>query len=521
MRLMLIDDDRESLESLAECLELEGYEVAQFRDPLAALEDYSPGTYDAIITDINMPRINGIQVLRRVKELDPDAFVIMLTGYADVENSISALNYGAYTFLRKPLKLQELLSTLGKVEGSRKDTIELKKKINEYDRTTEDLDKTYEELQCHVVAVDQVQSMINKIHSAIDLPFILKELVAHVSHLLNCEFSMISFRDEQRRYCQCFSKSKGSHQPGCSVATQCLDGFPLVNWLGSPSTWLDNAPDKNVRDALGKYNINADNIIVTPLMQDSKVLGILAGFSKEGGFSGNDKFMLTMVSSIAVTAIFNNGLITQLKELFETTIESLVKTIDAKDSYTRGHTSRVSQYTLAIGRRLGWSEEKLEEAYIGTLFHDIGKIGIPDHVLNKQGKLTDEEFKLMKSHVTIGYEIIKDVPKLKGVLDFVLCHHERYDGRGYPRGLAGEDIPVEGRVVCVADSFDAMISDRSYRKALPLEKAVDELKRNAGTQFDEKIVEIFIDLLYSGQLGDVYFKCPGPDQKKKEQPAAS
>jgi response regulator RpfG family c-di-GMP phosphodiesterase len=500
MKVLLIDDDRECLESLGGCLEIEGYETLQFVDPALAIESYVPGSVDAIVTDINMPKISGIQVLQRIKSLDPDAYVIMLTGYADVENSISSLNNGAYTLLRKPLRIRDLLATLGEVRDKRREHSKLKKKVQEFDRTTEDLDKTYEELQNHVVAVDQVQSVISKIHAAIDLPYILNEMVAHVSHLLGCNSSMITVLDGDRRYCKCYARGKSSAGLRCSVAAECMDCAPISSWPSSGSTWLDNDPGEDTRRALRQHGIEASNMIVAPLMHGEKSLGTLVGFNKSGGFCGNDKFMLTMVSSIAVTAIFNNGLISQLKELFETTIESLAKTIDAKDSYTSGHTGRVSQYTLAIGRELGWSEEKLNQAYIGTLFHDIGKIGIPDHVLNKKGKLTNEEYELMKGHVTIGYEILKDIPKLKDVLDYVLCHHERWDGRGYPRGLADEQIPLEGRVVCVADSFDAMISNRSYRNALPVAKALDELKRGAGSQFDSRIVEVFIGLLRSGKL---------------------
>ncbi len=496
MRIMLIDDDRECLEALGDCLEIEGYETLQFVDSSLALESYVPGGVDAIVTDINMPGIDGVQVLRTIRQMDPEAFVIMLTGYANMENSISSLNYGAFTFLRKPLQIHDLLKVLDEVRDRRSENTETKKKAREYDRAAEDLDKTYEELQSHVVAVDQIQSVISKIPMAIDLPGILDELVTHVSHLLVCEYSMITFRDGSRHYCQCYSPTNRSPCQQCPLAAKCLDGRLISGWLESGGTWLDNDPGQETRRSLQNLGIDVESMIVTTLKQGDRALGILAGFNKAGGFTGNDKYMLTMASSVAVAAIYNNSLINQLKEQFETTIESLAKTIGAKDSYTRGHTSRVSEYTLAIGRELGWDEEKLKEAYFGTLFHDIGKIGIPDSVLNKNGKLTDEEYELMKSHVTIGCDILKDIPKLKNVLDYVRYHHERWDGHGYSRALAGEQIPLEGRVTCVADSFDAMISSRSYRKAMPVARAIDELQRGAGTQFDARIVEIFIGLLH-------------------------
>jgi response regulator RpfG family c-di-GMP phosphodiesterase len=511
MRVMLIDDDRENLKLLEEFLATKNHEPVSFWDGSAAIDFFTPGCVDVIVTDINMPGIDGIGVLKSIRKKDPEAVVILLTGFADTENSISALNNGAYTMLQKPVKMAEFLDIIKQAESHLEHLAEVRNKANGYDQASEDLDKTFQELQSHVVALDQVQSVIGKIHQSIGLDSIINEILAHLTHLLNCEHGVISFTSENRNFSRSHTRSDLPHSISCNLTSEQVDLVPMREWLDHRTAWIENEPRGGTCQALEIYGIEVRNLLVAPLIRDGKTMGVLAGFNKIGGFTDHDKFMVNMVGSIAVMAIFNNGLIDQLKQLFKSTITSLVKTIDAKDSYTCGHTARVSEYTQLICRKMGWSQIELDQAFTGTQFHDIGKIGIPDHVLNKQGKLTDDEYEMMKGHVRIGYEILKDIPQLEPMLDYVLCHHERWDGRGYPNGLVGEDIPLAGRVVCVADSYDAMRSNRSYRNALSKERAIGELERGAGTQFDPDIVGIFLSLVEAGKVDSVAQEISQPD----------
>ena len=177
------------------------------------------------------------------------------------------------------------------------------------------------------------------------------------------------------------------------------------------------------------------------------------------------------------------------------TIGILRQTVEAKDPYTRGHSDRVSDYSVLIGKKLGLDEKTLHILKIGGLFHDIGKIGIPDSILLKESKLSDEEYSQIKNHPMIGVHMLGDAAIFTDILPIVKHHHERYDGRGYPSQLVGDDIPYVARIAAVADTFDAMTSKRSYRDSLPIDVVRAEIERCSGTQFDPNIAKVFLDIM--------------------------
>lgn len=182
------------------------------------------------------------------------------------------------------------------------------------------------------------------------------------------------------------------------------------------------------------------------------------------------------------------------------TVYALVAAIDAKDSFTFQHSTNVSQYAVLLAQKLGLSRDEIQTARVAGLLHDIGKIGIPESILKKAGKLTDEEYGIMKSHVEKSIEMIHYLPNMNYVIPAVVSHHERYDGKGYPRGIKGEEIPFLGRILAVCDSFDAMISKRAYKEPLSVEYAMGELEKNKGTQFDPKVADAFIELIKEGKV---------------------
>lgn len=181
-------------------------------------------------------------------------------------------------------------------------------------------------------------------------------------------------------------------------------------------------------------------------------------------------------------------------------IETFTGFIDAKDSYTNGHSKRVATYTKLIAEKMGYEGDELDRIYYVALLHDCGKIGVPDSILRKPGRLTDEEFEIIKSHTVHGGEILSHFKSLENAGEGALYHHERYDGKGYPEGKAGEDIPLIARMICVADSFDAMNTNRVYRNKLTKEHIIEELESNKGRQFDPRIADIMLKLIKDGSL---------------------
>ena len=185
----------------------------------------------------------------------------------------------------------------------------------------------------------------------------------------------------------------------------------------------------------------------------------------------------------------------KLEKAYLDSIQTLRYTVEAKDPYTRGHSDRVSEYSVLIGEALSLSDDDIKTLRVGGLFHDIGKIGIPDAILLKESKLTDDEYSEIKNHPSIGAHILCNAEVFKDIIPIVKHHHERYDGRGYPSRLKGEDIPYLARITAVADAFDAMTSKRTYRNSLPLNVVKEEIEKNLGTQFDPEIGKVFLDIL--------------------------
>jgi len=185
----------------------------------------------------------------------------------------------------------------------------------------------------------------------------------------------------------------------------------------------------------------------------------------------------------------------QIEEMSFQMIQTLANAIDAKDTYTKEHSLRVSQYSVALARALGWNERRISRLRYDAMVHDIGKIGIPDDILNKKARLTEEEFEIIQSHTIRGYQIFEKTTAFPTAKLVARHHHERFDGTGYPDHLKGKEIPENARIVCIADAFDAMSSDRCYRKALSIESIREEIEKGAGTEFDPEYAEVFIKLL--------------------------
>lgn len=243
--------------------------------------------------------------------------------------------------------------------------------------------------------------------------------------------------------------------------------------------------------------ISGRSSICVPLKVKDKCIGVLSISDKHSGepFDNSDLDMLGTLASQISIALHNAQLYEDLEASYLSAVRALANSIDAKDAYTRGHSERVASYSMEIGRVMGMNTDEIKNLHIGALLHDIGKIGIAESIINKVSRLTDEEFTEIKTHPSRGASIIEPAKFLKEKVPLIKYHHERYDGKGYPEGLKGEGIPLMARIVCAADSFDAMTSKRAYRDVMPIDEARNELVRCSGTQFDPRVVNAFLEVL--------------------------
>jgi HD-GYP domain-containing protein (c-di-GMP phosphodiesterase class II) len=265
-----------------------------------------------------------------------------------------------------------------------------------------------------------------------------------------------------------------------------------------------------------KVQYASKSFIAVPLKNKNKIIGVLNVNSKKKGrhFSEKELKLLDILSDQAAVAIENIQLYKEMKGMYVGTIKMLAKAIDAKDPYTKGHSERVTKYALEIAREMRIPEKLIRNIEFAALIHDIGKIGIKDSLLSKPSRLSDSEYEQIKKHPSIGEQIIAPIEFLTNIAPLVLYHHENFDGSGYLEGLKGEEIPLGARIINVADSYEAMVSERPYSKNMSQPEAIQELKNNSGEQFDPDVVEAFLRVIERKRQGrfDKYFE--GNDRRE-------
>lgn len=305
-----------------------------------------------------------------------------------------------------------------------------------------------------------------------------------------------------------FLKKSGYQLTGVTNPLQAIEmvknehyDLMLLDFLMSP------IHGDQVVEEIRKFNKDLYILLLTGQKDLAPPLDTIRRLSIQGYCEKSDKFdQLLLLIESAVKSIDQMNVIKdiniklkesqeQLEKAYLESIETLRMTVEAKDVYTRGHSERVAEFSVLIGKKLGLSDEDLKTLKIGGLFHDIGKIGIPDSILLKESKLTDDEYSEIKNHPAIGKHILSNATLFKDIIPIIYHHHEKYNGTGYPERLAGEAIPLFARITAVADTFDAMTSKRSYRNAIPIEIVKEEFVKCSGSQFDPEIASVFLDIL--------------------------
>jgi response regulator RpfG family c-di-GMP phosphodiesterase len=473
--VLVVDDDTSTRTMIVEALKQAQINVLEAGNGLEALEILQNNPCDLIISDIKMPIMSGMELLNKVKIINPGIHVIMITGYGNVDISVSVMKAGAVDFITKPFDIDELLHKI---------SIYLREKAifsEEFKMENVDVLKVKEqmhELSTRIYIYDRIENPKDSNEQIFDE---MVELAIKLTSAENCAILLYDAGNDR-------FNPKVIKSPS----------FELYRHVILPS-------QKNLfREVIRKKEpllLNTEehgkamnSLICVPLMIRKNIFGILTISQKKSGFEFTEKDL-----SYLITLTKRASLNLENKILYESaysnimdTFRSLVTSVQARDNYTQEHSLRVTELAIKTADILNFPPHEVESLKVSGMLHDVGKIAVPDNVLLKPGKLTDEEFTLMKNHPSIGENILKPVLLFDHEIQTIRHHHERWDGRGYPYGLAGYDIPLNARILSVTDTFDAMTNNRPYRKALSKEVAIEELKINCDKQFDKLIVEAFL-----------------------------
>lgn len=332
------------------------------------------------------------------------------------------------------------------------------------------------------------------INSSLDARQVRIQAIEAATTLVGAETGSLLLFDaaSNELYFEVVLGEKGAHLKEIRIpADQGIAGWVLQHEQGVIVNDPGNDP-RFYRAADIKSQFTTKSLLAAPLVVKGKTIGVLEAINKlQGGFDNADLDLLNFLANQVAPAIENASLYAELREVFHETALTLSDALECRDNYTGGHTRRVCDYSLAIGAGLGLSGSDLDKLKLSAILHDIGKIGVPDAILRKTGPLDHDEFLQMQQHTRFGSEILQKVRSMAGVIPGILYHHEKYDGSGYPAALKGDAIPIMARIIAVADTYDAMTTDRPYRQGFSREKALAELRRCSGSQFDATIVEAF------------------------------
>ncbi len=358
-------------------------------------------------------------------------------------------------------------------------------------------------LEKQVIQLKTLIELASLINSSFDQAEIRKRAIEATTKVLNAEAASLLLLDETsgELYFDVATGEKG----GMVKQIRLKKGVGIAGWVaehGDPLIIHDAQSDPRFFKSADKFSgFVTRNIICVPLKSKERIIGVLEGINKKDGpFDNSDLELTETLSNYIAVAIENARLYSELKETFYITAETLTETIELRDPCTGGHTRRVKNYSMIIGRYLGLSKGELENLELAAILHDIGKIGIRDDILLKKGKLSEEEMQKMKMHSIYGSELLQGIKQLKKMLPVIKHHHERYDGAGYPDGLKGDEISLMAKILSVADSFDAMTTHRPYKERISPEAALIQLKQCAGTQFDPEVVEAFLKAFADGAV---------------------
>lgn len=511
LNILVVDDDEVILQVFTDFFEKKGiHSILTARDGAEALDVYAKNKVDFCFTDLHMPGMDGVEFTRKIHGLDNTLPVVVMTGYPSMDNAIATLKHGVVDFLVKPFHIGDIELTIKRVLEQKALFVEnmlLKEEVKGKER----IDQLNRELSAKVQDLNILNTILREVDwvtSSSDLFDLIVRLSADITncdealfHVLDETFErpipIASFRKESESVGDVGTREQADEVPAGEetigsvaglLAGKLSDGVPLL---------VDGHFDGSLLDA------KISSLVAVPFTIRKKLFGMLVAIDKNGSapFTEKDLYYLNFLAERATFVIENVALYENIYENLFSTLYAFVEAIEVRDPYTQQHSSRVTDFAVGIGREMGCSDEQLDLLNFSGHLHDIGKLAVADSILLKPGPLTKEEFKEIKKHPVVGANIVGHLGLLTGEQKIILHHHERWNGKGYPDGLKGEEIPFLSRILAVADVYDAMASDRAYRKRLQEEVVLETIMQGAGIDFDRQVVEAFMSMYQKGGVG--------------------
>ncbi|WP_419656262.1 two component system response regulator [Desulfosarcina variabilis str. Montpellier] len=501
--LLFVDDEESILEVASEYFKAKGYNILTAENGRIAADIIANRKIDCCFTDINMPEMDGLELAEHIRLVDNTIPVIIMTGYPSLDNTIRTLKNGVVDFLIKPVNLNQLELCVKRVLRERQlfiKNIFLTKEVEGKQRIeTLNRELTYKVKELNTL--NRIMTDFTAIGSSFDLFKRVVDLSTELTHADEASFYVIN--ESIQRPVQVARAVAGNGE--MSLVTNAdrpnMDISPLI---------LENSEENKpllIHNNSDLLSLPKDirSLMLVPLNIRSKVFGVLAVSVLNGDtrFSEKDLYYMSFMTNKAAYAIENIALYENIYENLFATLYAFVKAIEARDPYTEQHSNRVTRIAIALCEAMGGSQEEQDILNVAGQLHDIGKIGIRDDILLKPGRLTPEEFRIIKEHPVIGANIVERLGLWDREKNIIKCHHERIDGKGYPDGLAGEDIPMLARILSVADVYDAIASDRAYRMKMEESKILQIMYGGSGTQFDPDVIKVFKSLYEKGHLKDI------------------
>lgn len=476
-KILIVDDEEGIINSLKVMLTRSGYYCVGISNPVEAIERLKTESFDMLILDYIMSPIHGDEVVAQIREFNKDIYILLLTGHKD---------------LAPPLETIKELDIQGYCEkGDRFDQLLL---LIESGIKSISQMRTIKQFKD---GLNRILYAVPKIYQLQPIDTILEEILEGLMPLVNSKDAFILVDDCISSHGELIFKGVGEYKIPVESLVMMLSP-ELMERIGyaretRATVYLDHGI---ILPLIGENNTSIGVIYIESNNFDEG-LKLLEIYSSQASSSINNAFLHSLINMKKEEL---DRTYQELRNRYIDTIEALRLTVDAKDIYTRGHSDRVSYYAAKLGEAFNLSQEEIELLKVGGIFHDIGKIGTADDILFKTDKLDFSEYEEIKKHPLKGAYILSAISMFKDVVPIVKYHHERMDGKGYPEGLKGEEIPLLARILTVADAFDAMTSERKYRSKLNLAETINQFKMNSGTQFDPVVVDKMLELLVDFDL---------------------